>query len=55
MSRSKRIEQIVKLGQDGHVPQPFSQNIQTELTAMDKPTELKRKANFFYLLLNLPT
>lgn len=40
---------MVKLSQDGHVPQPFSHNIQTELTAMNNPIELKRKAIFFFL------
>ncbi|CAH0724529.1 unnamed protein product, partial [Brenthis ino] len=41
MSRPKRIKQMVKLGKDGHVPQPFSYNIQTELTAMNNPIKLK--------------
>ncbi|CAH0716233.1 unnamed protein product, partial [Brenthis ino] len=54
MSRPKRIKQMVKLGKDGHVPQPFSHNIQTELTAMNNPIKLKRKTIIFFLF-NFPT
>ncbi|CAG5005425.1 unnamed protein product [Parnassius apollo] len=41
MSRSKRIEQIVKLGQEGQVPLPFSYNVISELPSMDEPADLK--------------
>lgn len=41
MSRSSRTKQIIKLSLDGHIPQPFSHTIQTNLTDNDKPMELK--------------